>query len=150
MNHCITVKAGLIGIATLISCSLASRPAAAQMSNTNCTQIGAQLFCNSTAPNSEINIDWSALHDLAAGNAAAPAQVDEARRVGYEIARARWQQRIAAQRQALQRSVGAMVSEGRCADARATALRQGDFELAGLVAQSCAQAGGAASYEAPR
>lgn len=37
------------------------------------------------------------------------------------------------------KAVGKLVADGKCDEARATALREGDFELAQLVSQTCQQ-----------
>jgi hypothetical protein len=96
------------------------------------------------AQTSGINVDWGLAQQQAATTGDMANNANQGAASGYALAVARRQQldeaRAAQQwaaQQQLRRSVGSLVSEGRCGDARKIALQGGDFQLASLVVDAC-------------
>jgi len=117
-------------------------PAIAQTTNTNCYTSYGQTYCRSTTQADP----WVGAPDPNAfqrgyqNGALMGQQMTNA----IEAARQRRAQQQATQEQIdranRQREAGNMVAEGKCAEAKSYALREGDFELAHGVDEACAQA----------
>lgn len=91
-------------------------PASAQ--NTNCQLYGSSVNCQTTQPPK--GVDWRLATQNQNEPDAAPEEVDNARR-----------HRATAQR------AGKLAADGRCDEAKALALRMGEFQIARDVASVC-------------
>jgi len=107
-------------------------PAAAQ--NTNCQLYGNSMNCQTTQPSQGIDWNLAAPNDFDAGAAMQQAQNNVYRREQAERSESQEQQaRVTAQH------AGALVAAGKCDEARAFALRVGDFQLARDIMSACAK-----------
>jgi len=113
----------------VILCALAA-PASAQV--TNCQLFPNAVSCQTTQRGP--GVDWSLLQPQSDLDLSAMAQAQQAQRQ----AQVEKQQRVdAAIAVARAQAAGRLVAEGKCDEARASALNAGDFMLAQQVAEAC-------------
>ncbi len=94
-----------------------------------CNRVGNYTYCNGSGGGSGIQVTTPPPHEF---DYAAMAALAAQRR------QQRYEQQQEQDRQALAQQVGELVASGHCDDARATALRAGNFDLAKQVDGVCA------------
>ena len=122
------------GLGVAFAVIVLSGPALAQTS-TNCRFIGNQMYCDTTAPPPVYSPPQFNTGLMSALIAKRQAEAEEQRQQEAADEAATKAQGEAI----LRRSLGIMIEQGRCDEARNIALDEGRLDMAALVNQACAR-----------